>query len=320
MSLNDLLTNDFGELFETESYACDPDIAAKIQSLVEELKLKIAKLHREGSRLKRLKDLVKIEPDLEQQELPEMVQLYERPTSTLSSRSFEEDRDNVMDCALNFFRRFESSCSGLLSGSVALKGKGKLQIFAATTFQNELDRLRLTASKLERAAFGFRRFPYSRYLAIKRSGKGAVSTELEVITDLEDASSALVSLGSKLEQVLNSSRAAVSPAGGAQCDARGYRPIDRSFFQSGRAIALPYQEAVVADNSFLKTKTVRGAIEAVASVCLQSAVYFYEKPFVEALATERAINERLERQLQTVRRIGDKAVYDQIVGLLLTPT
>lgn len=317
LTLTELLTNDLGELFETESYACDPDVEAKIQALIEELKTKIAKLHREWSRLKRYKDLVTTgEPGTG--DFPEMTSVYEFTSSTLKPRSFAEDRENIMDFAPNFFRRFESCCSPILNGVVELKGKGKAEIFASRAFENELDRLRLTASKLERAAFGFRSFPYSRYISIKKEGKGGVSTELEVIAHLQEAASAFVGIGTKLERVLGSTRETPrAESSETAVKAQKALPLDPNTLRADRPAVLPHSDALIAAGSWLGGKTVKNAVSAVASVCLQSAVHLHERSFVEALALEGPMHERIQNHLATVRRVADETDYDQLVGILL---
>ena len=309
VTFKELLANDLGELFETEVHACDPEVESKIQALIDELKTKIAKLHREWSHLRRLRELLNV-TELDNPDYPEMVQVYEYSSPTLKPRSFAVDRENVMDFAPNFFRRFESSCSPLLNGTVQIEGNGRVELFTSNAFQNELDRLRLTASKLERSAFGFRSFPYARYVAIKREGKGGVSTELEVIAHLQEAATALVSIGNKLERVMGASK-------GEGESARSSMPVDPSTIQIGRPLHLPHRGAAIARGSWLGGRRVEEAVGAVASVCFQSAVYFYEKGFVESLASERLLHQRIDNHLETVRRIADSSFYDQLVGGIL---
>jgi hypothetical protein len=316
VAMKELTANDLGELFETEVHACDPEVGAKIQRLVEELKTKIVKLHREWSRLKRFKDLLKVS-DRETPDFSDMIEVYEYTSPTLKPKSFAEDRENIMDFAPNFFRRFESCCSPLLNGTILLDGNRRIEIFTAHAFRNELDRLRLTASKLERSAFGFRSFPYERYLAIKREGKGGVSPELEVIAHLQEAATALVGIGMKIEKVLSArGKDSAGDASDAPSTARSAPAVDPAAVQAGRPVQLPYYSARVARGSWGAGRRVSEVVTAVASVCFQSAFYLYETTFVETIASERVLYRQMDNHLDTLRRIADQSSYDQLVGML----
>lgn len=318
LTLPELLTSDLGELFEAQSYACVPAVETEIRAMIDELKNKIVKLHWEWNRLKRLKELLNMGQSDEPRYL-ELARLYEYGSSTLQTRFFKEDQKNIMDFALHFFRRFEAFCYPLLGGSVRLDEDGRVEIFSIGVFQNELDRLRLTASKLERAAFGFRSFPYSRYLSIRRDGKAGISAELDVVARLDEATSALISVGRKLERILASStRNPTSTEVSAEEQAmRPQQPVDTVPSPGSRPVLIPYRGEPIAAGSWLSGMSVSDALSAVASVCLQGAFYLYDPAFIQMIASEHTVRRQIDNHLEVVRRLADAPAYDQLVAVLL---
>lgn len=311
-TMSDLIAKDLGELFEEGLFACDYEIQAEIDKYLDEAKRRLLRLRTEYGQARRVVGMLRLDQG-EVTDFSLLRDLYEQPGVGYDRRSFDEDKDNIMTAAPILFRRFDAAFATLLCGKITIERVGRYEIFTESFFLSELDRMRLATSKIERLAFGFRSLPYDRYLAIKQGGTAAISTESEVMSHLRDALLAVVAVGKRIDRVLAMSRFSQQASGPAR-SARLPRPLDPSVLQLTHPYELPFANDPIGGGGYLHGKTVSDALSIAAGACFHLAMYLQDRSVIDTVSSEARLRDRIEAQLEIVKRIGDSAVYSELAA------
>ena len=310
-TMQELLSPDLGDLFDSSSFACDHEVQTSIDKFMEEASSRLLRLRTEWSRARRVVGMLRVGED-RNPDYSLLRELYEFSPGMRTGRSFAEDRENVMVLAPMLLRRFDAEFAALLGGKIGVRGIGKREIFTEHFFRSEFDRIRLSISKIERHAIGFRSFPYARYAAIRREGTGAVSTEIEVIGYLQEALQALVSVGRRIDELLALSSSRRDDSSRPERAARMPRPVDPSVLQLTRPFELPFASDQIGEEGYLRGKTLSDALQIAAAACFQTAMYLHDHSMVDTVAAEVRLSSQIESQMEVVRRIGDSRAYDEL--------
>lgn len=309
LTLRDLIATDLGQLVAEGDFACEWSVRVRIESYVEDLKRSILVLDEKRRQIDRVQEYVQTDasgaPDFSG-----LQRIYERGLGKELAWSFARDRENVVVFVPRILRLVDATFTSFLAGQVTLATGGKARIFGTSLFQTDLQRLRNVAERFEHTAFDFRILSYHRYLEIKRGAIGAITVEAEIIRQANEALSILLSIAGRLEQVRR------EPS--TDAPSRSAKPIEPSAFR-GKTVSLPHASGVIRSRSLLNGVTVEDAIRDTIAVFYLIVAYLYDRDFLEALAQGEAIKQKLDSQLETLKRIGGPGEFDEVSVRLLAP-
>ncbi len=308
LAFEQLVSSDLGEILNVAEFAVDEGLRREIDAFVEELKSAVLSLGGSSSEIGRIHSHIRTEPSGEP-DYGLLGAFYESGIGKEEGWIFARDRESVVVFMPRLLRSFNLSFTAFLTGRVTLASGEKAQVFAPELFLGDLQRLAAVASKLDRLFFDLRVFSYSRYLQIKRDGRGAIAAEAEAIGDLQAALSTFLAIARRLARL-------PAPSDGVQAGASASRPIDASALSDGRA-ALPHANEAIRSRHYLDGRAVGEAIGLVVSICYLAAGYLYDKELLAAISQERSVAKRLETQLETLKRIAGEEVFEAVAAQLV---
>jgi hypothetical protein len=295
LGLPDLLRRNLGPLVNAAEFDCPPEIRARIEEYVASSLENLQTLHAQLTELRRLSGYLAYD---------EKGQADTRLLAALYGPKLEAERENLMVLAPRLFTAFERAFQPLLSGTVAVEGFPKAALFEPAFFQTEFTRLAVVADKLERAGFGLANFPFSRFLAIRTSNKGAIPKELEVLQLVEEGLAVLFNLGKVLARVLAMDGVGMREGGEE-------RPLDTSLLQ-GEPFRLPHAGRRLQADGFLRGLTAREALERVIRVCFTTGHLLQDPAIFVHFGKEPRLAAQLGSTLRQLEHILDEKTYTEL--------
>lgn len=303
LSIGDLISTELGDIITTTHFACDKPVQAKIDSYVFDMKRRLTALQEQRNEVRRMRNYISMDEDGTIDYKP-LRDFYEGGTKKGESASFAEDREDMMAFAPRFLRVFDDTFYRLLSDTVSLPTVTRARIFDPSFFELEFPKFRQYRSRLEKISFTFRKFPTRRFVDIKKTGKGAIAVEAEILQLVNDSVYLLRNIGRRLERVLAAPRPADE-------EKQSRSPIMQTFLQ-GRGLSVPFEDETIRAPSALAGRTVGEALAYATSVCFLATVFFYDQNTIDLLQRDQMISDKVQQQLQVLKRIADPESYQEI--------
>jgi hypothetical protein len=302
LSLADLIRQGQGDVVSAREFDCSPQVRKKIEEYVESSLEMLQTLHGQLVEVQRLNSYLAVD-ETGNLDTKLLASFYETEAKGEGVR-LEKDRENVMVFAPRFFTTFDRVFQALLNGTVRFAGGGKGAVFSPACFQTEFTRLRNAIEKLERAAFTYANFPYSRYLQIRNSTMGAIAKEVEVMQLIDEGLAVVFCLGKSLSRLL-------AMNGVGMPEGEGEHPVEPSALQ-GKSFRLPFTERRLAAGGFLKGKEVGKLLAQAASICLSADVLFQDPAIFMHLGKEGQIAGQLEAKLRQLEHLVDEKTFTEL--------
>jgi hypothetical protein len=294
LSLQNILCTTLGNIVNTEEFACQSGVQAKIDGYVEETTTKMSELGEQKNELRRIQKFLPM-TDSGEVDFALLKHLYESGTQTSKGFDFANDQENVMVFAPRLIRIFDRTFYPLLYSKVVLSKLGRMSVFSQSFFQAEFPKIRQLIGRLEKHGFTFRNLTRNRYLQLKDQSFSAVTTEFEVIRLIEEGLDSLLAMGKKLAKILTTRR-----------DGSGERssPLEPVVLQ-GKSFSLPFRGRTIRSNNLLNGKSVEEALSFASSICFLTPVFFQDQNALDLLGRESEINREIQSHLHALRRIAD---------------
>jgi hypothetical protein len=308
LTLEDLLSDDLGEIVNTAQFACNSQIRGKIADHIQKIKKRLLSLDIQRDNYKLLQSYLPVD---ESGEVDESLLKFFYDESKIDKKnlSFAKDRDNSVAFAIHFFRAFDDTFFPLLGSRIRLEQQGRVSLFVKEFFRTEFQTIRQVIVSLEKLRFRYRQFPRSRFLEIKRSIRGAIGVEAEIIQEIHRGITTIRELGKKIEWILSSRT--------SEFDVRDKpTPLDLQI-NEGKPFTLPYEFQKIASDDSLSDKSVEEALLFCISICFIACVFFHDQNTMDLLEQGEKIKDLIDNELAVVKRIAETPVYDEIVRMLV---
>ncbi len=308
VTYTDLVASDLGDLFNSAHFACGPNVQEEIESSVETLRDSILKLEAEHRRLRRVREYL---PVNESGEFDDnlLEGFYEFEESRFEG-VYRRDKENVVEFVPQFLRKLDVAFGPLLVGKLHLAKAGQVSVFGPQAFMQPIDQIRRLGFKLEQSSFGYRIFSYSRYIGIRRDGKGAIPVEAEIVKFLQEAINNCRALANKVAGILE--RAAREAP--LDEDHPGEEPVVSEVMST-----LPHADEEILSSGYLHGRTVRASLEILVSLCFMVARYLYDKDIVDLHGSVEAVKNKVDSQLRNFERLADEGAFREVVARVLRP-
>lgn len=310
LTLPELYTSSLGDLINGADFACTPEVRSEIESYVAGLKESLIAIDRRRAELRKIRAFLPIN-EAGAPHLGPLEHFYQESSlAREESWSFSGDSDNLVLFVPRLLRLIDLTYAPLLSGRVVVESERRVAIFAAPLFGVELQKLRNFRERVERLAFDFHTLSYKRYLAIKRDGQAGIRVESAVVGYLEEIQAVLLGIGERLMRLLDLRRAP-APAGLEP------HPID-AIPTAGAELLLPHEGEKIRSATALGGRSVGEALQDLTTICLLAASYLYRQDFASQPEEEASLAARFASSLDSLRRLADRASYEETVAQLLT--
>jgi hypothetical protein len=304
--LRDLIHANCGEMVSARMYECGAETQREIDLHIEDCKKSLLSLYRKKLEIARL-DLYLPREESGDVDFKILEYFYESIDRT-KKRSYIGDQEDVVGFTANLLNVFVSSFENILNGRIYIPGVGKVEIFEKGFFQLDLARTSYLIEKLGKASYLFQSpFSLERYLLMLQPGKAMQRPEVEAKQLIDEGIALLHGIGVKLESVL---RLRIPD----ERSENVYVPLDPSVL-SGKSFHLPYEERVIRYKSGLGGKTVGEALTFIARICFLSGMTFHYPGMYGLLGEREAIDRDIRENLQTLARIAQPDVLQELKNL-----
>lgn len=294
LSMDDLIVKDSGSLVYMKDFDCSPKIREDMLAYLRELEHQLVSLTSRWEEIVRLQAFI---PSKGPQEVDMhlLEDLYNTYRKDHEGTSFQKDKEKTLDFTLEILGLFLTDFRRILTDEIGIEKIGKTRIFSKQFFDMEFGKLASVQTKIEKLCFTLPSFPRKRFLILKQNRKGAISAEAEALQLIDEVSTILYGMGTKIATLLRT-------RSGNPEKADDMQPLESVALQ-GKSFYIPYENHKVQYRGLLHGSSVFTAMTSICSCCFLTALYFQNNDITSILKREQKIKEKISEITSDLKRI-----------------
>lgn len=307
LNLSDLIRMDLGEIIDHDIFVCSEKTQNDIDRFVNETIERLKLLNQEKVEINRLKEF--IHTDTEGQIVLDRLRLFYDQTFPSRDHTFQQDKDNVIPFTKQYIYLFLSAFEPLLNEKAPVSNLGPVRLFKENSFKEKTTKLAIIQQKIESLAFKLPSFTRKRYLQIKNQNRGAIQTEAEVITLIDEAIEYLLDIGKIVERLLRSYN------NEEPCKPGEFTAVDIS--QVGtKVLVFPFANRLKDSNHPFYDKVLFEILSDLVTATYSFASHLQDLSLLHMLGKEQSIRMEIQSRLEKLERIALSDTYNDVKTLL----